>query len=115
MSSLVTPGGVPVNPKGLQKMSVTCVRCTKNMELLIPEMQILNTKTFSGLMWSHEDMNFCPNCGLSYLFRVMGYNPPQKDGSGGIVIGFIPVQPKQEQDSADDRVITLPPPDGRPS
>ena len=103
--SLLDVSGDPIKASQ-QKQIIQCCKCQQPVALYIPQMQVVNTLTISGLMFSHEEPQMCKGCGQQYLFKIGGYQPPQADGSGGILIVFVPIVPKPVE--AASRIITMP-------
>ena len=93
MSDIATPAQRPtVKPGDVFEMPCANPQCAKKMQLEIPRIETINQRSFSSYHFSHETVQTCEHCGLSYLFCLLPW------GQG---FTFRPVQVEKES-----RIIT---------
>lgn len=77
---------------GQNSASMKCVQCANDMNVKLPTPRIINQIDVSLLVFVHERLDKCPNCGTLYLIQISGI-----DQEGHLQLKWVKVIPKQEE------------------
>ncbi len=74
--------------------TIECQRCKKNIEVIAPEMEVVQTVDVSMLMWYHKEKQSCPFCGLVFSMRLVSI--------GEVKISWYPIDQSKVKTIAKD-------------
>lgn len=88
--------GEYMSSNGPQVSKLTCARCMKEFEVIVPPVEVMQTLTVSIIMMQHPNTQDCPHCGMPYAMVISSI--------ANIETTWKPVEKKRES-----RIIAPPP------
>lgn len=78
-----------------QIATLTCSQCQKEFEVILPQVEVIQTLTVSMILMQHPNTQNCPRCGMAYQMKIAKVN--------NLETAWLKVEQKRES-----RIITPP-------
>ncbi len=89
------PPPIQFLPTGGAILTIDCLNCNKKMPAKAPPYRLFNGPDCSVIVFPHENLDVCPNCGTSYLVLVNNFN-----AEGQLTFKWVRVKMKEQSSIA---------------